>query len=595
MRTSDAPGVASGGMSHRPRFSEWQHPDVKSFLRADASRERAVASQARALLAFSALVPLLARLARHRGRGRDARGLDRRAQRRRRASSRYGWRSPLAGARGGGGADGSAAARAGEPPPRRRRISARAAPARRGARGGPRDAEVDPAFKRLDLDDDGARMRGDASGKPRRRRFGATSRDAAYEGTSATRGPADGPLFVGIGAFLPGAGGEGADVCRRGRGRRLGVRDARGRDARGRAGIRGGVRGERGERAARRRRDSRARDERFGGFGRATEARRGRVAWTPRTTTRSRPTSATSGTRGRLFRRGGAGRRRVWGSPGGRGARRALEPRRDPGSGGAHEAATEVASRSVRRPRRARLRAVVRGSPGGRYQFRPSPPPRARRRRRAAGGPGARAAGAAGTSAATSARRAERADVRLAAPEARRWRTSGGPAARVVRVPRAPAARARARAEPRGRRAHAGGAGRDGLPRPRPLLSADDAHGDRERAGYNARGAETAGALEQDAMVLEQMRVRLEPRSRTPERSRRGARVGGGGGGLPAAAAAVVRRRRGFGACPQQQQQQQQRSEKEHQIGALAAAGRHRDALPAHRAPRAELPRGLLP
>ena len=35
---SDAPGLASGGMSHRPRFSEWQHPDVKAFLRADASR-----------------------------------------------------------------------------------------------------------------------------------------------------------------------------------------------------------------------------------------------------------------------------------------------------------------------------------------------------------------------------------------------------------------------------------------------------------------------------------------------------------------------------------------------------------------------------
>ena len=67
--------------------------------------------------------------------------------------------------------------------------------------------------------------------------------------------------------------------------------------------------------------------------------------------------------------------------------------------------------------------------------------------------------------------------------------------------------------------------GETDFPRPRPLLSADDAHGDRERAGYNARGAETAGALEQDAMVLEQMRVRLEAalahaRAQPPRRPR---------------------------------------------------------------------------
>ena len=215
MRTSDAPGVASGGMSHRPRFSEWQHPDVKSFLRADASRERAVASQARALLAFSALVPLLARLARATvGVGATlAASIDALSG----AAALFAvYRLALlslAGARGGGGADGSAAARAGRAAaasetdlsPAQRRLVGGAR-----ARRSPRDAEVDPAFKRLDLDDDGARMRGDASGKPRRRRFGATSRDAAYEGTSATRGPADGPLFVGIGAFLPARRGEGA-------------------------------------------------------------------------------------------------------------------------------------------------------------------------------------------------------------------------------------------------------------------------------------------------------------------------------------------------------------------------------------------------
>jgi hypothetical protein len=49
--------------SHRPRFSEWQHPDVKAFLKAEASRERAVATQARVLLAGSTLAPLFTRIA----------------------------------------------------------------------------------------------------------------------------------------------------------------------------------------------------------------------------------------------------------------------------------------------------------------------------------------------------------------------------------------------------------------------------------------------------------------------------------------------------------------------------------------------------
>ena len=48
--------------SHRPRFSEWQHPDVKAFLKADASRERVIASQARALLVVSTLAPIVARV-----------------------------------------------------------------------------------------------------------------------------------------------------------------------------------------------------------------------------------------------------------------------------------------------------------------------------------------------------------------------------------------------------------------------------------------------------------------------------------------------------------------------------------------------------
>ena len=48
--------------SHRPRFSEWQHPDVRAFLKSDTARERVVASQAKALLVVSTTAPIVARL-----------------------------------------------------------------------------------------------------------------------------------------------------------------------------------------------------------------------------------------------------------------------------------------------------------------------------------------------------------------------------------------------------------------------------------------------------------------------------------------------------------------------------------------------------
>ena len=200
-------------MSHRPRFSEWQHPDVKAFLRADASRERAVASQARALLAFSALVPLLARLARATvGVGATlATAIDALSG----AAALFAVyrlaHLSLAGARRGEGADVSAAASAGRPAaasemdlsPAQRRLIGGAR-----ARRSPRDAEVDPAFARGAggrLEHDAGRTRdneGDADGKPRRRVFGATSREHLARRAAAS----DGPLLVGIGTSLRGDG-----------------------------------------------------------------------------------------------------------------------------------------------------------------------------------------------------------------------------------------------------------------------------------------------------------------------------------------------------------------------------------------------------
>ena len=43
------------------RFVEWQHPDVKAVLRAEAHRGRVVATQAQILLAFSVSAPLISR------------------------------------------------------------------------------------------------------------------------------------------------------------------------------------------------------------------------------------------------------------------------------------------------------------------------------------------------------------------------------------------------------------------------------------------------------------------------------------------------------------------------------------------------------
>ena len=198
-------------MFHRPRFSEWQHPDVKSFLRADASRERAVASQARALLAFSALVPLLARLARATvGSGATlAASIDALSG----AAALFAvYRLALlslAGARRGGGADGIAAASAG-------RAAAASetdlSPAQRRLVGGARarrtrrDEEVDPAFAAADgarADEHtasvlrGRRVQRLSTGKPRRRGFGESVAETA-SGVSGAAGAADGPLFVGI-------------------------------------------------------------------------------------------------------------------------------------------------------------------------------------------------------------------------------------------------------------------------------------------------------------------------------------------------------------------------------------------------------------
>jgi len=598
-------------MSHRPRFSEWQHPDVKSFLRADASRERAVASQARALLAFSALVPLLARLARATvGVGATlAASIDALSG----AAALFAvYRLALislAGARGGGGADGSAAARAGRAAaasetdlsPAQRRLVGGAR-----ARRSPRDAEVDPAFKRLDLDDDGARMRGDASGKPRRRRFGATSRDAAYDGTSAPRGPADGPLFVGISAFLPARRGEGAmysDGDEDG-GSVFGTRGD---------GTRGDARGyaagyaENAENARRGDGEIRgARDERFGGFGRAD----GSAAGTRRVDAADDDAfeahvrhlgDAVDASFDAAEPDDGA----FGGSPGGRGAPGAPWSRgATPGSGGAYGSrdGSRVSPLYGGHGAPGSARSFG-GSPGGRYQFRPSPPPRARASPASgAGGPGARAAGAAGD---------VRGDLERDGPSATDVFASLHPegaamadvwadrlrewfAFRVLQ----PLARVLERShEDVARTLEA--LGETDFPRPRPLLSADDAHGDRERAGYSARGAETAGALEQDAMVLEQMRVRLEAALAHARAQLAAAPAfGGGGGGLfGGGGGGLFGGGGGFGASPQQQQQQQQqRSEKEHQVGALAAAS---DAIVTHcrliALLRAELPRGLLP
>ena len=99
--------------------------------------------------------------------------------------------------------------------------------------------------------------------------------------------------------------------------------------------------------------------------------------------------------------------------------------------------------------------------------------------------------------------------------------------------------------------------GETDFPRPRPLLSADDAHGDRERAGYNARGAETAGALEQDAMVLEQMRVRLEAALAHARAQLAAAPAFGGGGGLFGGGGGGDVGNGGVIAASTQQQQQQ--------------------------------------
>ena len=230
-------------MFHRPRFSEWQHPDVKSFLRADASRERAVASQARALLAFSALVPLLARLARATvGSGATlAASIDALSG----AAALFAvYRLALlslAGARRGGGADGIAAASAG-------RAAAASetdlSPAQRRLVGGARarrtrrDEEVDPAFAAADgarADEHtasvlrGRRVQRLSTGTPRRRGFGESVAETA-SGVSGAAGAADGPLFVGIPTAAPRRG----ESSRRGWGggtrvgrRRLGVRRER--------------------------------------------------------------------------------------------------------------------------------------------------------------------------------------------------------------------------------------------------------------------------------------------------------------------------------------------------------------------------------
>ena len=242
-------------------------------------------------------------------------------------------------------------------------------------------------------------------------------------------------------------------------------------------------------------------------------------------------------------------------------------------------------------------------SPGGRYQFRPSPPPRARASPASgAGGSGARAAGAAGD---------VRGDLERDGPSATDVFASLHPegaamadvwadrlrewfAFRVLQ----PLARVLERShEDVARTLEA--LGETDFPRPRPLLSADDAHGDRERAGSTRAARRPRARSSRMPWCWSRCACDSKPRSRTPEQQLAAAPAfGGGGGGLfGGGGGGLFGGGGGFGASPQQQQQQQQqRSEKEHQIGALAAAS---DAIVTHcrliALLRAELPRGLLP
>ena len=569
-------------MSHRPRFSEWQHPDVKWILRADASRERAAASQARALLAFSALVPLLARLARATvGVGATlAASIDALSG----AAALFAvYRLALislAGARRGEGADGNAAASAGRAAaasetdlsPAQRRLVGGAR-----ARRSPRDAEVDPAFdakRRLNLDAPHARSR-DADGRPRRRRFGETSRVAAT----------DGPLFVGIGAAFRRRRGDGAAD----------------RDGDDESLVYGN-----GGYAASARRDSGDGASAFAGvgptaktaesaeFGGAEDARVPYAAGTRRLDAADDAAfeahvrslgdavdasfDAAEPLDGAF---GGSPSAWEWaGAPWSRGGA--------PGSGGAY------AGHRASRVSPARGGSPSFGgspSPGGRYQFRPSPPPRARvSPASGAGGGGAFAAGKAGGSTYGETASPSATDVFAAlhpegaaaadvwADRMREWFAFRvlQPLARVLETSHEDVA------------ATLEALGETDFPRPRPLLAADDARGDGDGSGFS-RGADAAGALEQDAMVLEQMRVRLEAALAHARAQLAATPAPGGGGGLFGGG--------GFGASPQQQQQQQQqRAEKERQVLSLVAAS---DAIVTHcrliALLRAELPRGLLP
>ena len=522
--------------------------------------------------------------ARHRGRGRDARGLDRRAQRRRRAlrGGRLALLS-LAGARGGGSADGARRAR-GEPPPRRRRISAPRSAGSSGARarGGPR------ATPRWTPRLNGwtwmttaracavtrAGNRGDAGSRDvPRRRVRRNLRGAR---------PGGWPSVCGDRRFLP---------ARRGEARCMptGTRTARcsGRAGTGRAGTRGyaasAENAENGGAATANRGARRAvRRVRLRG-----QARRGRVAWTPRTTTRSRP-SPPPEPRGRLFRRSGARRRRVWGVAG-RAGRQARLDARGRALAARTEAATEVASRLCTAATRAGSARSFGSSPGGRYQFRPSPPPRrARRRRRAAPrrAPPARR----GTSAATSSDGPSATDVFASPhPGARRWRTSGrtGCASRSR-----PACSSRSRAcssGPRRRRRTLEALGETDFHARAAPLRGRRARRPRARE-YNARGAKPRARSSRMPWCWSRCACDSKPRSRTPERSsprrprseaaaaafRGGGGLFGGGGGFGArssssSSSSSVRRR-----APNRR--------------AGGSLGRHRDALPARRAPARRAP-----